>query len=160
LGFFIAFFLTCSVLGAGVSVASTSGTTVVFSGGLPGNGTDRAEAGSAGACAVELVFALLAASSVNWPNADKGGSDFFCGVDRVATTCAAVNVRRATEVSDEGWATNEKTTPAPAIAPTTVAARDEAGKLIPIDLKTGDRVLFGKWSATEVKIDGVEYLIM
>jgi chaperonin GroES len=38
--------------------------------------------------------------------------------------------------------------------------RDEAGKLIPIDLKPGDRVLFGKWSGTEVKIDGVEYLIM
>jgi chaperonin GroES len=38
--------------------------------------------------------------------------------------------------------------------------RDEAGKLIPIDLKTGDRVLFGKWSGTEVKIDGVDYLIM
>jgi chaperonin GroES len=37
--------------------------------------------------------------------------------------------------------------------------RDEAGKLIPIDLKAGDRVLFGKWSGTEVKIDGVEYLI-
>jgi chaperonin GroES len=39
-------------------------------------------------------------------------------------------------------------------------ARDEAGKLIPIDVKAGDRVLFGKWSGTEVKIDGVEYLIM
>jgi len=38
--------------------------------------------------------------------------------------------------------------------------RDESGKLIPIDLKEGDRVLFGKWSGTEVKIDGVEYLIM
>jgi len=38
--------------------------------------------------------------------------------------------------------------------------RDEAGKLIPIDVKAGDRVLFGKWSGTEVKIDGVEYLIM
>ena len=38
--------------------------------------------------------------------------------------------------------------------------RDDAGKLIPIDLKKGDRVLFGKWSGTEVKIDGVEYLIM
>jgi chaperonin GroES len=37
---------------------------------------------------------------------------------------------------------------------------DESGKLIPIDLKKGDRVLFGKWSGTEVKIDGVEYLIM
>ena len=38
--------------------------------------------------------------------------------------------------------------------------RDEAGKLIPIDLKKGDRVLFGKWSGTEVKIEGVDYLIM
>src|SRR5438874_9617418 len=38
--------------------------------------------------------------------------------------------------------------------------RDEAGRLIPIDVQTGDRVLFGKWSGTEVKIDGVEYLIM
>jgi chaperonin GroES len=38
--------------------------------------------------------------------------------------------------------------------------RDESGKLIPIDLGAGDRVLFGKWSGTEVKIDGVEYLIM
>jgi len=38
--------------------------------------------------------------------------------------------------------------------------RDEAGKLIPIDVKAGDRVLFGKWSGTEVKIEGVEYLIM
>ena len=38
--------------------------------------------------------------------------------------------------------------------------RDEAGKLIPIDLKIGDRVLFGKWSGNEVKIDGVEFLIM
>ncbi len=38
--------------------------------------------------------------------------------------------------------------------------RDDAGKLIPIDVKAGDRVLFGKWSGTEVKIDGDEYLIM
>ena len=38
--------------------------------------------------------------------------------------------------------------------------RDEAGKIIPIDIKVGDRVLFGKWSGTEVKIEGVEYLIM
>ncbi|HVX98460.1 MAG TPA: co-chaperone GroES [Pseudorhodoplanes sp.] len=38
--------------------------------------------------------------------------------------------------------------------------RDETGKLIPIDVQVGDRVLFGKWSGTEVKIDGVEYLIM
>src|SRR5215212_1135024 len=38
--------------------------------------------------------------------------------------------------------------------------RDEAGKLIPIDLKVGERVLFGKWSGTEVKIDGQDLLIM
>jgi chaperonin GroES len=39
-------------------------------------------------------------------------------------------------------------------------ARDEAGKLIPIDIKVGDRVLFGKWSGNEVKIDGRDLLIM
>ena len=39
-------------------------------------------------------------------------------------------------------------------------ARDESGKLIPLDVKAGDRVLFGKWSGTEVKIDGEELLIM
>jgi chaperonin GroES len=38
--------------------------------------------------------------------------------------------------------------------------RDEAGKLQPLDLKIGDRILFGKWSGTEVKIDGEELLIM
>ncbi|MCS3569528.1 co-chaperonin GroES (HSP10) [Bradyrhizobium elkanii] len=38
--------------------------------------------------------------------------------------------------------------------------RDESGRLIPIDLKVGDRVLFGKWSGTEVKLDGQELLIM
>ena len=38
--------------------------------------------------------------------------------------------------------------------------RDEAGKLIPIDLRVGDKVVFGKWSGTEVKLDGVELLIM
>ena len=38
--------------------------------------------------------------------------------------------------------------------------RDETGKLIPLDLKVGDKVLFGKWSGTEVKIDGEDLLIM
>jgi chaperonin GroES len=38
--------------------------------------------------------------------------------------------------------------------------RDEAGKLTPLDVKTGDRILFGKWSGTEVKIDGEDLLIM
>jgi chaperonin GroES len=38
--------------------------------------------------------------------------------------------------------------------------RDENGKLVPVDLKAGDRVLFGKWSGTEVKLDGDELLIM
>ena len=39
-------------------------------------------------------------------------------------------------------------------------ARDDAGKLVPLDVKKGDKVLFGKWSGTEVKIDGEELLIM
>jgi chaperonin GroES len=39
-------------------------------------------------------------------------------------------------------------------------ARDDAGKLQPLDVKVGDRVLFGKWSGTEVKIDGEDLLIM
>jgi chaperonin GroES len=39
-------------------------------------------------------------------------------------------------------------------------ARDEAGRTVPLDVKAGDRVLFGKWSGTEVKIDGEELLIM
>ncbi len=39
-------------------------------------------------------------------------------------------------------------------------ARDESGKIQPLDLKAGDRILFGKWSGTEVKIDGEELLIM
>lgn len=39
-------------------------------------------------------------------------------------------------------------------------ARDEAGTLVPLDVKAGDRILFGKWSGTEVKIDGEELLIM
>src|SRR5579862_6087709 len=39
-------------------------------------------------------------------------------------------------------------------------ARDDNGKLIPLDVKTGDRILFGKWSGAEVKIDGDDLLIM
>ena len=39
-------------------------------------------------------------------------------------------------------------------------ARDESGKLVPLEVKKGDRVLFGKWSGTEVKIDGQDLLIM
>ena len=39
-------------------------------------------------------------------------------------------------------------------------ARDESGKVVALDVKKGDRILFGKWSGTEVKIDGTEYLIM
>ena len=39
-------------------------------------------------------------------------------------------------------------------------ARDERGKLVPLDLKAGDRVLFGKWSGNEVKVDGEDLLIM
>ncbi|ANH03219.1 MULTISPECIES: co-chaperone GroES [Shinella] len=39
-------------------------------------------------------------------------------------------------------------------------ARDESGKVVPLDVKAGDRVLFGKWSGTEVKLDGEDLLIM
>ena len=39
-------------------------------------------------------------------------------------------------------------------------ARDESGKIVALDVKTGDRILFGKWSGTEVKIDGEDLLIM
>ena len=39
-------------------------------------------------------------------------------------------------------------------------ARDESGKIVPLEVKAGDRVLFGKWSGTEVKIDGEDLLIM
>jgi chaperonin GroES len=39
-------------------------------------------------------------------------------------------------------------------------ARDESGKLVPLDLKAGDRILFGKWSGTEIKLEGEELLIM
>ena len=46
------------------------------------------------------------------------------------------------------------------VVATRPGARDECGKLIPIDLKVGDLVLFGKWSGTEVKIDGQDILIM
>jgi len=39
-------------------------------------------------------------------------------------------------------------------------ARDDSGKIMPLDVKAGDTVLFGKWSGTEVKIDNEDYLIM
>src|SRR4029079_13641346 len=46
------------------------------------------------------------------------------------------------------------------VADVGAGARDESGKIHPLDLKAGDRILFGKWSGTEVKIDGEELLIM
>ena len=39
-------------------------------------------------------------------------------------------------------------------------ARDDHGKVQPLDVKAGDRILFGKWSGTEIKLDGEDYLIM
>ena len=39
-------------------------------------------------------------------------------------------------------------------------SRDEAGKLVPLDVKAGDLILFGKWSGTEIKLEGTDYLIM
>jgi chaperonin GroES len=41
-----------------------------------------------------------------------------------------------------------------------LGARDESGKVQPLDVKAGDRILFGKWSGTEVKVDNEEYLVM
>ena len=38
--------------------------------------------------------------------------------------------------------------------------RDEAGKLIPLDVKAGDRILFGKYSGTEIKVDGIDHIII
>ena len=46
------------------------------------------------------------------------------------------------------------------VVPLAPVARDEQGKVQPLDVKAGDAVLFGKWSGTEVKIDGQDYLIM
>ena len=39
-------------------------------------------------------------------------------------------------------------------------ARDDSGKIVPLELKAGDRILFGKWSGQEVKVDGVDLIIM
>ena len=39
-------------------------------------------------------------------------------------------------------------------------ARDESGKIVPLDVKAGDRILFGKYSGSEIKLDGNEYMIM
>jgi chaperonin GroES len=46
------------------------------------------------------------------------------------------------------------------VVATGTGARDETGKLIPLDVKPGDRILFGKWSGTEIKLKGEELLIM
>jgi len=43
---------------------------------------------------------------------------------------------------------------------TGAGARDEQGKLVPLDVKEGDVILFGKWSGTEIKLNGQDYLIM
>lgn len=72
-----------------------------------------------------------------------------------------VVIKRIGRGKDRRWHHHSKEKPQQgeviAVGP---GGRDETGKLIPIDLKVGDRVLFGKWSGTEVKLDGVEYLIM
>ena len=47
-----------------------------------------------------------------------------------------------------------------AVKATGSGARDEQGKLVPLDVKEGDVILFGKWSGTEIKLDGQDYLIM
>ena len=53
----------------------------------------------------------------------------------------------------------EKPSEAEVIA-TGSGARDETGKVVPLDVKAGDRVLFSKWSGTEIKIDGEELLVV
>lgn len=46
------------------------------------------------------------------------------------------------------------------IAAVGAGARDDSGKIVPLEVKVGDIVLFGKWSGTEIKLDGQEYLVM
>lgn len=46
------------------------------------------------------------------------------------------------------------------IVATGPGARNEAGNILPLDVKAGDRVLFGKWSGTEIKLDGTDYIVM
>ena len=60
--------------------------------------------------------------------------------------------RRAAPPRDAGWGSD-------ATLPSASAHRDD-GTIMPLDVKAGDRVLFGKWSGTEVKIDGEDRLIM
>ena len=65
---------------------------------------------------------------------------------------------------DQGWHHHSRTVKEKPQEGEVVAVgpggRDESGKLIPIDIKAGDRVLFGKWSGTEVKLEGDDLLIM
>ena len=69
-----------------------------------------------------------------------------------------VVIERNDAVEDIPDTTQEK--PQQGKVPLDPAARDETGKLIPIDVRVGDRILFGKWSGTEVRIDGKDLLIM
>lgn len=46
------------------------------------------------------------------------------------------------------------------VVATGTGARDETGKVVPLDVKTGDKIVFSKWSGTEITVDGQEYLVM
>jgi chaperonin GroES len=78
--------------------------------------------------------------------------------DRVVVECIEAEARTAAGIIIPDTA-KEKPQQGKVVA-VGPGGRDEGGKLIPIDVMAGDRVLFGKWSGTEVQIDGIEYLIM
>ncbi|WP_017931957.1 co-chaperone GroES [Robiginitomaculum antarcticum] len=78
--------------------------------------------------------------------------------DRVVVERVAEETKSAGGIIIPG-AAQEKPSEGKVIA-TGPGARDESGKIVPLDVKKGDRVLFGKWGGTEVKIDGKELLIM
>jgi len=78
--------------------------------------------------------------------------------DRVVVQRVAEETKSAGGIIIPG-AAQEKPSEGKVVA-TGPGARDESGKLVPLDVKKGDRVLFGKWGGTEVKIDGKDLLIM
>jgi co-chaperonin GroES (HSP10) len=96
---------------------------------------------------------------VDWPNPDRRT---FHEIPSAARSCRAYAYRcRGKNPRRHHHSRHREGKPQEgrivAVGP---GGRDETGKLIPMDVKVGDRVLFGKWSGTEVRIGGVEYLIM
>ena len=77
-----------------------------------------------------------------------------------ASSCAASMRRRRPRAASSSRTPPRRSRQEGEVVAVGPGGRDESGKLIPIDVKAGDRVLFGKWSGTEVKLDGEELLIM